>query len=396
MFDKTRRIALFIPTLQGGGAERSTVNLANGLVREGYSIDLLLSKAEGPFLSDVDPLVRIIELATTSVAKALVGLAGRPSDLFGLAHLLLTPRSPKPLAVVPDLVRYLTRERPVAILSALEYANVALIIASGVANVDTRVVISQRNQFSAQTGQFNNWREMQRGPAFGRFYSRADCIIAVSNGVANDLAEACQLPAQRIKTIYNAVSGHSLSAMAAQRVDHPWFDSGLPVILAVGKHKRQKDFPTLLRAFAEVRKVRNCRLMILGDGPERSNLEDLSHALDIVSDVAFLGFMHNPFGYMTRADLFVLSSAFEGLPGVLIQALACGCPVISTDCPSGPKEILDHGKFGTLVPVGDFHAMSKAIVVALDKPLNKNLLQKRGEVFSTDGAVQAYLKVLLG
>jgi glycosyltransferase involved in cell wall biosynthesis len=183
--------------------------------------------------------------------------------------------------------------------------------------------------------------------------------------------------------------------LARAAVDHPWLVAGgPPVVLGVGKFKLQKDFALLIRAFARVRGSRPARLIILGDGPRRDELEGLVNRFGLTADVALPGVVDNPYAWMSRASVFVLSSAWEGLPGVLIEAMACGCPVVSTDCPSGPAEILDRGKFGSLVPVGDEQAMADAILATLANPPSGESLRVRARLFSIDVAVTRYLELL--
>jgi glycosyltransferase involved in cell wall biosynthesis len=180
-------------------------------------------------------------------------------------------------------------------------------------------------------------------------------------------------------------------------MQHVWFNNKeIPVIIAVGKLKPQKDFETLIKAFAKVRTKFKARLIILGEGPMLSDLNLLVEKLNITDDVIFEGFVQNPFKYMRNADLFVLSSKYEGLPGVLVQALACGCPVVSTDCPSGPREILENGRYGPLVPVADENALATAIIAQLQTRHDRDYLQTRGRSFSEEEAVRGYLRVLLG
>ncbi len=220
--------------------------------------------------------------------------------------------------------------------------------------------------------------------------------MAVSEGVAEDLALTASLPRERITTIYNPVVTPALAGQAQAPLTHPWFAPGSPpVLLAVGRLHYQKDFPTLLRAFARVRAVRAVRLLILGEGDQGVALQASAQELGITTDVELPGFVLNPFAYMARAAVFVLSSAYEGLPGVLIQALACGCPVVSTDCPSGPAEILEGGVYGPLVPVGDDAALAKAILSTLNARPNPDWLRTRAAEFSVDRAVDRYLEVLL-
>jgi glycosyltransferase involved in cell wall biosynthesis len=226
-------------------------------------------------------------------------------------------------------------------------------------------------------------------------YPWANHIIAVSKGVARDVQHLTGLPDDRITTIYNPVVGPYIARLAVEPVDHPWVaDTHIPLILAVGRLTIQKDYPTLIRAFAQVRAVRKVHLVILGEGRQRSTLEKLVRTLDLDHDIALPGHIENPFAWMSKAAVLVLSSAWEGLPGVLIEALACGCPVVSTDCPSGPREILEDGAVGTLVPVGDDRALALAILNALATPPDRAMLLRRAEYFSIDAGVDAYLRVL--
>jgi glycosyltransferase involved in cell wall biosynthesis len=194
-----------------------------------------------------------------------------------------------------------------------------------------------------------------------------------------------------------------LAAMSAQPVAHRWFlPAAAPVVLGVGSLSARKDFPTLVRAFARLRAGRDCRLVILGQAASPKKTQEqqdvlmaLAASLGVAADVDVAGFVANPFAYMARASVFVLSSAFEGLPGALIQAMACGCPVVSTDCPSGPAEILDGGRFGAMVPVGDDQAMAAAIAATLDRPIAAATLRERAALFSVDRAVDRYVDLML-
>jgi glycosyltransferase involved in cell wall biosynthesis len=209
------------------------------------------------------------------------------------------------------------------------------------------------------------------------------------------------VPSAKVKVIYNPTVTPEIFRKATEPVQHPWFvDNRVPIILAAGRLHRQKDFPTLLRAFSLLRQNRPCRLVILGDGKKRRRkaLRQLAKQLGIEKDVSLPGFVENPFAYMARANLFVLSSAWEGFGNVIVEALACGCPVVSTDCRSGPREILDNGRYGRLVPVGDPEALARAMLEALDDPDNpcdRETRIQRAMEFSVDKIVDEYLKVLL-
>lgn len=230
-------------------------------------------------------------------------------------------------------------------------------------------------------------------------YRRADAVVAVSRSVEHDLAAGLGLPRGRLSTIYNPIVTAELAEKAAAPLDHPWFSPGAPpVVLGVGRLAPQKDFPTLLRAFARARAARPARLVILGEGEDRGALEALARDLGIAADVELPGFDPNPLRYMQHAAVFALSSIFEGLPGALIQAMACGCRVISTDCPGGSREILEGGSprpAGALVPMRDPAGLGGAILDALaDADRGPARVEHPLERFREEAAVDAYLDVL--
>jgi glycosyltransferase involved in cell wall biosynthesis len=302
---------------------------------------------------------------------------------------------------LPSLVSHLRRDRPDAILAAEPRYNVIAVWARDLAGLSSRVVITERVQVSLHASFGGPWGERNVHHLLRRAYLRADAVVAVSDGVADDLAAHASIPRERITTGYNPVVGPDLVTKSREPVDHPWFvPDAPPVILAVGRLDQQKDFITLMRAFAQVRARRKARLVILGAAIPSNldyarELEALPASLGVAEDVAMPGFADNPFAFMARASVLVLSSLYEGLPGVMIQALACGCPVASTDCPSGPAEVLEGGRFGPLVPVGDVDALARAIDQVLDAPLPAKRLQERAQLFSVERSVDRYLDLLL-
>jgi glycosyltransferase involved in cell wall biosynthesis len=358
-------VAIFLRCLIGGGVERVMVNLANSFIECGLKVDLVLAHKSGPYLSLVAPSIRIIDL-----------------------------KSPQLAASIPKLISYLQQEQPLSMLSALHYPSEIAIFAKKAARVKTRVVIAEHNTLSVEAKNLPQ-RTAQLTPLAARiFYSWADAIVAVSQGVANDLAQVIKLPYDQIKVIYNPVITPDILERSQEPIPHPWFAPGEPpVILGVGRLIEQKDFPTLIRAFAQVRSVRPARLMILGIGSERNYLNQLIQELDLENDVAILGFQENPYAYMARASVFALSSAWEGLPTVIIEALAVGTPVVSTNCPSGPAEILASGKYGWLVPVGDSQAMAKYILEVLSGNF-KTVDSKWLNQFTCSEVVSKYLDIL--
>ncbi len=361
-----RHVALFMPSMRGGGAERVMLNLAHGLVERDVQVDLVLAQGEETYLSRVPDAARVVDLKAKRV-----------------------------LTCIPALRRYLLQERPATLLAAVAHANLAALCARRWAKVPTRIVISIHNTFSI-AAQGAAMKRSRAFPAVARWlYPYADGIVAVSHGVAEDLSQTINLERSRIEVVYNPVVTPELYRQAGEPFSHPWFgDDEAPVILGVGCLSAQKNFPLLLRAVAKVREQRPVRLLILGEGDDRAALEALVRDLGLSEWVALPGFVDNPFAYMRHAQLFVLSSDWEGLPTVLIEALACGCPVVSTDCPSGPMEILNGGTYGRLVPMRDANALAEAMITSLDKPIHSELLQQRISEFTIDYATEQYTKVL--
>lgn len=341
------------------------VNLARGFSERGLDVDLVLSSAQGPYLADVPRDVNIVDLGAKRVLYSL-----------------------------PALVRYLRTEQPEAMLSALDHANIVALLAKKIAGVSTRVAVSVHNTKSRSVAGAQNSKDKLMPYCMKHLYPWAHGIVAVSKGVAEDLASTVGLPIDKIHIIYNPVVTMELFARADEPLDHPWFKFGeLPVILGAGRLTAQKDFSTLIRAFAMVRQELPARLMIISEGEERPKLSSLVKELGLDQDVALPGFVDNPYNIMKHARIFALSSRWEGLPTVLIEAMALGTPVVSTDCPSGPAEILEGGKWGRLVPVGDAKALAAAIIAELN--------EKRGsdpseciKKFSPGPVVVEYSKIL--
>jgi glycosyltransferase involved in cell wall biosynthesis len=396
-----QHVALLMANLEGGGVQRIMLHLARALADRGHRVDLLVYKAQGDFVDSVPSGIRVVALETApGWMGRLHAFRAAPEHLIQLALPVLLPlKSQGALRCLPALVRYLREERPAVLLSAEPDLNLVALWARRLAGVYVRTVISEHIHLPSHLrygAKRRKWRWRFIVPLIRRTYPEADRIIAVSRGVADDLRTLAGLPPELVTTVYNPVVDSELAKKAEAPVDHAWFKPGAPpVIIAVGRLTEQKDFSTLLQAFAQVRAQRQARLLILGEGELRRKLEALARELGVDQDVSLPGFASNPFAYMARAAVFVLSSAYEGLPGVLIEALACGCPVVSTDCPSGPAEILENGQYGRLVPVGDQAAMAQAILSTLEAPPDRGLLQKRASLFSVDRAVEQYLEVLL-
>lgn len=372
-------IALYFSGLAGGGAQRRMLNLAGAFVHRGHRVDAVVARSDGPFRSGVPAGVRIVDV--DCAAARLPGITAR--------------RGLRVLATTAALADYLRRERPDVVLSTSNPANLALLTARRLAGSDVPVVASVNvNLSAATTARGRLWPPLLR-LALRKAYPRADRIVAISQGVARDLRENFGIDDRRIAVIANPVDVESARIAASARLDHPWLaPASPPLLLAVGKLSLQKDFATLLHAFAEVRRRREANLVILGEGSERARLEQLAARLDVSGCVALPGFVDNPFAWMARASVFVLSSAWEGFSNALAEALACGCAVVSTDCPSGPAELLDYGRFGPLVAVGDSQALASAILAVLAQPRDRAAQQARAAEFGIDAAADRYLATL--
>lgn len=360
------KITLFLPSLAGGGAERVFAELANEFVALGCQVDLALAKAEGPYLREVASGVRVVDFDSPSVLRS-----------------------------IPKLARHLRSERPDAILSGLDHANVAAVLSSFLSGNRVRCVISMRSvptMLHREAGFVRARMVLEAARGTHRF---ADAIIANSEGVASDLTRFLRIPRSKVSVIYNPLNLAVIGRLSREAIVDSWCAPGSPpLILSVGRFSALKDFPTLIRAFSIVRSRRECRLAILGEGPDRSKLESIISELGLGSDVYLPGFVMNPFAWMRQSSVFVSSSLSEGCPNALMQALACGTPVISTDCVGGSAEVLQGGEWGNLVPVGDPDAMANAIMAVFGATSHPNVLQRAGD-FALAKVARQYLEVLL-
>ena len=359
-------IAIFIPSLRGGGVERNMLNLSRGMVDAGYAVDLVLVKAEGPFLERLDPRVRVVDL-----------------------------RSSRVVAAVPGLIRYLNRHRPAALLSAMGHANIIAIMARRLSRSRCRLVVSEHTLPSV-IAKVAGTPLSRTVPGLSRwFYPRADAIVAVSRGVAADLVAGSRIAADRITVIPNPVVTPELIAALGTAADHPFFRPGTPpVILGIGRLSIEKGFDVLIRAFAVLRRSVEARLLILGEGEERARLETMVNELGLEDAVDLPGFVAAVPAFIGAATVVVMPSRIEGFGNALVEAMAGGVPVVATACPGGPADILDDGRYGPLVPVDDPEALAAGIAAALEQPVAPEVLQTRAAEFSLDKIVARYLAVL--
>lgn len=359
-------IAIVLHDLRGGGAERACLRLARGMVASGRQVDLVLVRREGVYLSDIPQGVGLTVLDKPRVSQSIGALA-----------------------------RHFHRTRPKAVLSALTHMNLATIAATRLSGSGARLVISERNQISAKAREARDAWQRAVYRAVPWAYRAADRVVAVSGGVAADLAQFGRLPDGKIRVIHNPVFDPDIEALAQAPLDHPFFETGgPPIIVAAGRLHTQKGFDVLLRAFALARAQLDCRLVILGDGPERARLSAQAEQSGLGYDIDMPGFCANPFALMARAGAFVLSSRWEGFPNALVEAMACGAPVIATDCPSGPREILEGGRIAPLVPVDDANALAQALIATLATRPNTAASRARAQGFSVAAAARQYLDAL--
>ena len=363
--NKSKKIAVLLHDLRGGGAERVMLRLANEFAKHGREVDLLLVRKEGAYLSEIPKNLNVIT--------------------FNKRRVLLA---------IPAIARYLRHEKPDILLSGLNHINVAAVLAGSVAKQRTRVILTEHNQISKKASSARGLASRLTLRAVKLLYPSAHHIVAVSEGVAEDLRAFAAIKHDRGSVIYNPVVHDQLAVRAAEPVEHPWLQPGQPpVILGAGRLHPQKGFDVLLTAFARVRQQLDARLIIIGEGTERSALEALARGLGIQENVDLAGFVQNPYAYMSKCRLFVISSRWEGMPTVLIEAMACGASVISTDCPSGPDEILDGGRFAPLVPVDAPELLADAILDQM-KATSQDLTQRASE-YSAERSARRYLELFL-
>lgn len=360
------RIACFFSTSGHSGVDRAAKHLLPALAGRGYAVDLLKVRKHGPDLPEVPDGLRIIDL--------------------GSRHTY---------ACLPAIVRYLRRERPEVMLSDKDRVNRTALLARALARVPTRLVLSSGTTISIDLADRGPLERFIQRNSMGHLYPFAERVIVTSKGVADDMAEYTGLARERILVVPSPVIPDALFDARLPRPEHPWFAEGAePVILGVGELGYRKDFPTLIRAFARLRRERPCRLMILGRGNQRERLLALAAELGVAEHVELPGYVDQPYAYMAHAALLGFTSLWEGLGFVPIEALALGTPVVSTDCPSGPREVLQDGRYGPLIALGDHEAMAAAMHRVLADPLPHATLQKAARPYSISASTDAYLDAM--
>ncbi|WP_193310622.1 glycosyltransferase [Halorubrum halophilum] len=363
----SNHIAFFLPSFQIGGIERVTITLAEGLDKQGYQVEIVVSETGGPLQDEVPSSIPVVDLnKSENSADSLI------------SHL-------------PELVDYFNDSSPSAIFSEHSHGNILLVLSRVISQAETQVIVRENGLSPyAPPGTMRYFKEQSTRLIASAIYRKANKIIPVSDGVEQDLLSLC-LPRHKIYKINNPVVTDDLLTKADKKVTHDWFeDPNLDVILSVGRLEPRKGFTTLLESFSQLDSKKGIRLVIIGNGPEYENLKQMSQELGIEDKVWLPGFVDNPYKYMTNASVFVLSSTSEGLPTVLIEALASGCPVVSTDCPHGPAEILNEGEIAPLVEPNDPDALSNAISSVLENPQREGELKSRANDFRPESIIQEY------
>lgn len=357
-----KHIAILSTSLRGGGIEKELLLIAGELSRRNLDVEIVvvntIDSAYAP-----GPNIRLVDLGASRMRYALI-----------------------------PLMKYLKRARPQTVFCAETPLNALAILARAITGFPKRLIVSERNHLSSVAEHAKRLGDAARPFLAKYLYPHADLITTVSLGVAEDLIRSSKVNPQKVRPLYNMFDVENIIRKSQEEAPFLPKDD-FPVILNVGRLTPQKDQATLVKAFAVLREKIPCRLIILGEGGERSNLSQLARRLNIENDVLMPGFAPNPYAYMARARIFALSSIYEGLPGVLIEALACGTPIVSTDCPSGPAEILDGGKYGTLTPVGDVAAFANAMLKMLAQPVLSDALRARSMDFSVEKLMPQYLDI---
>lgn len=361
------KVSFLLANLKHGGIQEVTIRLSRAMLQKGYAVDILILNQQGGISKEIPRGSVLVDFEVTNKLKLL-----------------------------PKLVGYIWRERPRALISNQPHLNVIAILANLLAARKTKVIACEHSDPQMAYKFRVQRRRRVRTPILESiFYSRADAIVAVSEGVADAIASLTGVPRDTIHVIYNPVVDDNLTRKAAKKADWPFDQPGHVRILAVGRLNPAKDYLTLINAFGIFQEQhKDAQLLILGDGETREQIEDLVVQLGLEQKVLLFGYTDNPYAFMSISDVLVSSSVWEGFSMVIAEALACGAQVVATDCPSGPAEILAGGKYGWLVPVRDPEAMAKAMAEALRYPHPKAVLRERAALYSVERAAEAYSKLL--
>lgn len=361
------RVALTVPALDGG-IGRNLVNLASCWRDMGIEVDLIVDHRCPTEPPDIPAGVTVIE--------------------SGGSH---------PVARLPWLVRYLRRRRPAGILTPVARHTVWALRARTCSRVPVAVVANVHNDYRMTLQALRPGKRRSRITALRRYYPRCDAIVAVSQGVARSFSQLTGIPESRLSVIPNPIVSPSMTVLSEPSPGHPWFDApDIPVIIWVGRMEAQKNAVLLIEAFEQLRTATECRLAFVGTGSEQSRLIERARASPYGDAIAFLGHQKNPYSFIRRSSVLALSSNWEGFGNVLVEAMALGIPVVSTDCPSGPAEILESGRWGPLTPPDDAAALAAGIRQCLEQPLAPAVLREAAQRYRSDVVARRYLHLLSG
>ena len=364
--DRHPDVAIFAATSGHSGVDRIFKNLVPWLGKSGYRVDVLTIEGHGPSLQDLPDMIRVLNLGTRHVASAL-----------------------------PPLVRYLRKHRPEALLTDKDRVNRTACLARRLAGGPTRLYLRLGTNVStnlASRGFLDRWTQKL---SMRYLYAQADGLLFPAKSIADDFICMTGLKAEKVKVVPSPIVKDDIFSKGLEPAEHPWFrNKTSPVVLGVGELSGRKNFEMLVKAVAQVQETRTCRLILLGKGKRRASLKSLSEKLGIADRVDLPGFVENPYPFIASADVVVVSSRWEGLAVVLIEALALGTPVISTDCPSGHRDVLRNGSIGFLIPIDDHSGMAQAIFKTLNDPVPQKTLQEAARPYEIERSTQAYLEAM--
>jgi len=360
-----KKIAFYIANLNSGGIGRNTLRIADELKNQGYQVDLVVTKLKGVYVEDVPSDLNVVDLKSRRVLTSIF-----------------------------KLISYLKNEQPNIFISANNLPNIISILSKILSKSKVKMIISIRTHLSSQFNHHNTLKNKIIMYLAKLFYPKSDVIVAVSKGVAEDAVKLINLDKDKIKVIYNPIVSDDINVKKDKKITETWFDlEKTPVIISAGRLTKQKDYYTLIDAFKILRSKRMIKLIILGEGEEKEKIWNYIKINHLEDDIKLKGFVNNPYPYIKKSNVFVLSSQWEGFGNVVAESLAVGTPIVSTDCPSGPAEILDFGNFGKLVPVGNSQKMADSIESILLSSVNHKKLIQRSKVFSVANAANEYEKL---